>query len=124
FIDNQLTIPVTIFGNTNCKINAIIDTGSRLNIINENFLANVHYRISNDPLPLIQTIGGELLSPLQAVEFKLQINDKCFPIIAYVLKNVSFQLLLSLKTCQQAELSFNFLKPSGQQEFSSEPVRV
>ena len=93
---------------------AIIDTGSKVNLVTEVLLEKIQYNVKKVTLPYLQTVGDNLVQPIAAIETILEINGKSLQIIAYVINNPNFSLLLGLQTCRQAELKWTWPRLSTQ----------
>src|SRR5207249_2388904 len=119
--DDTLTANVKV---GNYCVKAIIDTGSKVNLVTEMLLEKIQYNVKNATLPYLQTVGDNLVQPIAAIETILEINGKSLQIIAYVINNPNFSLLLGLETCRQAELSIKFCNSNAGTAISSTPVRV
>ena len=70
-------------------IEALIDTGSKLNLVRANVLPFINYRNIEQPLPRIRAVNGKTFLPLQGIVCDLTYAQRTLKITAYVVDNIS-----------------------------------
>src|SRR5207249_7821252 len=105
---NLVKIPVSV---GSWKTKAIIDTGSRINIISEACLKDLQHEIVNVPLPSIHSIEGRVFQPKFCVNIVLTVHNTTHVIQAFVIATTAFDLLLGLSACTLFQLMIDLRFP-------------
>lgn len=107
-IDKTRLIELPFFIN-NKHYSAIIDTGSRRNIISYNFVKHLNLKLYKCEEKIrLKVVNGKIVIPEYEVIFQIKIDLNYYTIKALVIDNFGYNLLLSLNFLEESKAKLDF----------------
>jgi hypothetical protein len=106
------------------EIKVILDTGSKINIVNSKFLKTIpHQRLHHEDVP-IRFINGETTETMGVVLIKAVINKRNLEMKAFEVKEATVPLLIGLPTIRDAKMTINLNNSFIEEKEKEKKVKV
>ncbi|RWS04997.1 hypothetical protein B4U79_18337 [Dinothrombium tinctorium] len=95
-------------GNRRIDFDTIVDTGSRKNIVSQDFVQKLNLIASQDDPTLLKVVNGATVKPKGKVKFQILIGDRFYDVCALIVQNFPYDILLGNEFCASENVIIDF----------------